>query len=579
MEKQTELRQLLISIDRKGYPAYKQTRGRWDFGTYVLSIDHVQGDPFASPSKVSVTVKGEKAGFPAPFYQEENRRIALQDLVLRAFAGELSSGKRHYAGSGKSGLVTTSVPGQEILERSAVSIHSRTGDVVLRFEVGFPANGRTINSRELIRILFDELPPWLEKCLFYRNLGQEKVKRSMDLADDQAFIRRELSKRHLTAFVADGSVLPRESGISDRPMKHAVPFVSPPSLEEVLELPHRGRVRGMAVPRGITLIVGGGYHGKSTLLGALERGVYNHIAGDGRELVITDRSAMKIRAEDGRSIWKTDISLFIHDLPNKKETTVFETPDASGSTSQAANVIEAMEAGTSLLLIDEDTSATNFMVRDELMQMVISRDKEPITPFITRIRFLYEKAGISTILVAGSSGAFFGKADCVIQMDNYLPRDITGQAKAAWTAYRKTAGADQKELAEKEEDSGLSQGLPLFENRKPSPDTGLLRGEGRIRVKIPSKDNFLIERDEVILRGVEQIVDKEQTASLAYILKYLQLHIFDGKTSVRQAVDWIEDLIRAKGLEVLFDGACIANGLAAPRREEVFAMIDRWRRL
>ncbi len=212
-------------------------------------------------------------------------------------------------------------------------------------------------------------------------------------------------------------------------MMGAVRFQAPLSLRVSMELPFHGTLTGMGIPQGITLIVGGGYHGKSTLLKALEMGVYNHVAGDGREYVITDDTAVKIRAEDGRSIKCTDVSMFINPLPNGKDTKQFSTEDASGSTSQAANVIEAMEAGTGLFLIDEDTSATNFMIRDELMQRVVHRDAEPITPFIDRIEELYQNYGISTILVAGSSGSYFHKADVILQMEQYVPKDITEFAK------------------------------------------------------------------------------------------------------------------------------------------------------
>ena len=182
-------------------------------------------------------------------------------------------------------------------------------------------------------------------------------------------------------------------------------------------------------PRVLTLIVGGGYHGKSTLLQAIERGVYNHIYGDGREWVVTDPTAVKIRAEDGRRIENVDISSFIHNPPLNKNTEEFSTENASGSTSQAANIVEAVEAGTQLILFDEDTSATNFMIRDERMQRLVSNEKEPITPFIDRVRELYEDHNISTIMVMGGSGDYFEVADTVIMMDNYLPEDVTMDAK------------------------------------------------------------------------------------------------------------------------------------------------------
>ena len=308
-------------------------------------------------------------------------------------------------GSGKSGLISISRCGQQVLERTALEMNERR--ILVRFEVGFPANGRTINAPELKKILFDYIPQCVKKALYYKSLNSQTVRKVTELAQDQTYIREELKKRNLAAFVANGSILPRESGVSDKPMKKAVVFESPKSMEIELDLPYRGKVRGMGIPRGITLIVGGGYHGKSTLLKALELGVYNHIAGDGREYVITDDTAMKIRAEDGRAVSHVNISPFINHLPNGKDTVDFSTEDASGSTSQAANVVEAVEAGAGELLIDEDTSATNFMVRDALMQSVIAREQEPITPFIEQARKLYEEKGISVILVAGSSGAYF----------------------------------------------------------------------------------------------------------------------------------------------------------------------------
>lgn len=333
MQSQTELKNLLQRIDHKGYPAYKDTKGSYDFRNYMLSIDHVQGDPFASPSKVSVHIKGNQAKFPAELYQSQCRRIALADHLLRQFGRELEKVSFQAKGSGKSGLLSVSRCGQEVLERTACRIDAKNGDIALRFEVGFPANGRTINARELEKIFFDLLPQAVSRSMYYSAFDAKIVKKVTDLAEDQQYIREQLKEKKLVAFVANGSILPRESGISGRPMKEAVKFQSPVSLEVEFNLPHYGTIRGMGIREGITLIVGGGYHGKSTLLKALELGVYNHIAGDGREYVITDASAMKIRAEDGRSIRKVDISMFVNNLPNGKDTVGFCTEDASGSTS------------------------------------------------------------------------------------------------------------------------------------------------------------------------------------------------------------------------------------------------------
>ena len=428
---------MLRAVDHKSYPAYKDLRGTYSFGSFTLGIDHVQGDPFASPSRLSVQIDGAKAAFPPAYYKEKHCRIALQDYLNRLFFQEIEKYTFKAKGSGKSGLIAVSRCGQEVLERSAVTIRPSDGQLLVRFSVGFPANGRTINASQLERILFEFLPACVTAVLFYRRLPTAKVQSVIHLAEDQQFIRTQLEPLGLCAFVANGSVLPRQSGVSDRPMKDGIPFVSPKSMEVTLNLPHRGPLSGMGIRKGITLIVGGGYHGKSTLLEALELGVYNHIAGDGREYVITDDSALKIRAEDGRSIKKTDISMFINNLPNKKDTHAFYSEDASGSTSQAANVIEGMESGAKVFLIDEDTCATNFMIRDELMQRVVCRDEEPITPFIERARFLYEKCGISSVLVAGSSGAYFYIADTILQMDRYVPKDITAVSYTHLDVYKR----------------------------------------------------------------------------------------------------------------------------------------------
>ena len=417
MKSADDLKQLLQNIDRKSYPAYKGTKGVYRFGKYALGIDHVQGDPFAAPSSLHIEVSGKVAAFPERLYDETWKRIALEDYLIRQFGAAIGKYSFQAKGSGKSGIISVTRCGQEILKRSACEINPENGNISMRFEAGFPANGRTINARELSKILFDYLPECVESSLFYARQDKKKVERVMELSVDQQYIREQLKEQGLVAFVADKAVLPRESGVSAKPMKGAVPFASPESMKVTMDLPYAGKITGMGIKKGITLIVGGGYHGKSTLLKALEMGVYPHIAGDGREYVITESDAVKIRAEDGRSIKDTDISMFINDLPNGKDTKTFSTEDASGSTSQAANVVEAMEAGAAALLIDEDTSATNFMVRDELMQRVIHRDMEPITPFIERMRDLYENQGISTILVAGSSGAYFQVADVVIQMD------------------------------------------------------------------------------------------------------------------------------------------------------------------
>lgn len=555
MKTAEELKQILNRIEGRPYPAYKDTRGIYSFGPFLLSVDHVQGDPFAAPSDVSVLVK--QPGFPKEILQSRQTRIAAQDMILRFFGQALNQAAVRGKGSGKSGRLSVTRPGQEILERTSCHI-SEDGAIRVRFNIGFPANGRRILARELERILFVTVPEVVNKSLIYRNYTpkmKEQLEEAWKLAADQSAIREQLDALGLAAFVADGSILPRESGVSQKPMKDAIPFEAPASLRVEVDTPWRGKLTGLGIRKGITLIAGGGYHGKSTLLEALERGVYDHIAGDGRELVITDATAVKSRAEDGRSVQDVNISGFITNLPNGKDTEAFSTEDASGSTSQAAGLAEALEAGARTLLIDEDTSAANFMIRDNLMQEVVHGDQEPIIPFVDRVRELRDSKGVSTILVAGSSGAFFDKADTVIQMDQYIPRDITEKAREAAKNYT---------FKEKE-------------NLRPFDSTSTrivhkAKESERSRVRSRGMDTISIDRQDIDMRYVEQLVDPEQLAAIGQLLRLANREIVDDRKTLSEVVSALQKRMESGGLDETVRG----HG-AAVRPQELFAAFNRQR--
>lgn len=568
----TDLQNTLRSINHKSYPAYKSLKGCYQFDRYLLSIDHVQGDPFASPSHVSVKISHKDAGFPTAYYKDHVTKVALSDYLTRQFEQQINHYTFRAKGSGKSGLISISHCGQEVLWRTACEI--TPASITARFFIGFPANGRTINSPELEKILFEFLPVCVQKVFFYRNINKKQLEETIFLAEDQTYIRQQLQKRSLVAFVADGAILPRESGVSSKPLKNSVPFTSPESLRISMDLPHKGTITGMGIPRGITLIVGGGYHGKSTLLNALELGIYNHISMDGREYVITDETALKLRSEDGRFVKEVDISLFINDLPNKKDTHCFSTEDASGSTSQAAGIVEGLEAGSNVFLLDEDTSATNFMVRDAFMQQVIQREKEPITPFLERARDLYENSGISTILVAGSSGAFFHIADTIIQMDNYLPVDITHSTKELCRHYPLTASNPSP--------FSLPQSCRIMTKHAETTSRfsrGSHEASERLKIKVHAKDSFTLGRQEIDLRYVEQLIDTEQTAALGLLLKYAVEHLIHDRRTVSDIVHFLDANLREKGFSFFLEGSHIPCGYAVPRIQEIFSCFNRYRRL
>lgn len=559
MKNLSDLKRELEKIDGRGYKTYKTLEGQYSFEDYILSIDHVQGDPFASPSRIRVIVNSNN-NFPKNLFDEKYKKITICDFLTRLFSKNIYKYGEKVFGSGKSGLIEISKCSQKVIERTSIIINNEK--IEARFYVGFPARGRSVLSKELEKILFNIIPNIVKNTLIYNNINIKALNDKLKLLEDQEFIRKQLKDKKLIAFIANNSILPRESGISQKPLKDGKKFISPKELEVEFNTPNRGLIKGMGIPEGITLIVGGGYHGKSTLLKALELGVYNHIEGDGREFVITDNTALKVRAEDGRAITKTDISLFINNLPNGKDTKKFYTENASGSTSQAANIIEGIESGTKLFLIDEDTSATNFMIRDSVMQQLVSKDKEPITPFIDVARSLYKQKGISTILVAGSSGDFFDIADLVIQMDNYEPYEVTKKAKA------------------------LSRGITnVNENLKVDIDFNRVILKGTIesspkgvKVKTLGKDGISINKENIDLRAVEQIVDNEQLNTIGAIMKYAENKLMGKNLTLAQIADNITEELKNNliGIENIKGGY---GSFAIVRKQEIMCAYNRYRKI
>lgn len=560
-----DLKNILQRIDGRGYKAYKDIRGHYNFGTFTLIIDYVQGDPFASPSRVRVMVDQKTAAFPEDTYSSKSREIGLRDFLTRGFNIACMKWVNGHRGIGKGGIIAMDRPGQEVLERTSIFVTSET--VEARFIMGLPAFGRRIAGRHAQDMFFQEIPQIVESSLLFTSVDARKLYEHIETVEDADFLRDQLDGLDLVGFVADWSILPRISGIDPKPLRGdgVVSFESPESLRVEVDLPNRGKISGMGIPKGVTLIVGGGYHGKSTLLSALELGVYNHIPGDGREMVVTDPTTVKIRAEDGRNIEKVDISPFINNLPFGKGTKDFCSEDASGSTSQAANIIEALEVGTGVLLIDEDTSATNFMIRDHRMQELVSKDREPITPFLDKVRQLSEQKGISTILVIGGSGDYFDVADHVICMVDYVPQDETQKAKEIAERFR----------AERKQEGGMNFGV--IRTRVPVPES-FDASRGKRDVKISSKGLHTIAfgTHTIDLGAVEQLVDVSQTRSIGDALHYATAFM-DGKRTIKEVTQRIMEEVGKHGLDVLSSRP--VGDYARFRPQELAAAMNRLRTL
>lgn len=573
-----DLKSVLARIDGRGYKAYKDIQGDYAFEGGVLSVDYVQGDPFASPSKVRVRLHAGTAGLPSDLHGSRVRRTALEDFLARRVRLALRKQGSRDRGIGKSGLMLIDAGGQEVLERSAVRVSTEW--VEARVEVGLPAAGRRVLGRQAAEMLCGDLPELTRGALGWTEEAEAEGRPFVECVENQEAIRSGLRERGLVAFVADGSMLPRESGVSDRPLspEKGLAFESPQELRVSFDLPNpdsrytdeRGAVTGMGIPGGVTLIVGGGYHGKSTLLRAIERGVYPHVPGDGREYVVTRPDAVKVRAEDRRRIERVDLSALIGNLPNGQSTVAFSTEEASGSTSQAAGIIESLEAGSRLLLVDEDTAATNLMVRDARMQRLVNRESEPITPLLDRIRELYEEHGVSSLLVMGGCGDYFDVADQVILMRGYRPEEATSRAREV-----------AEELPTRR---GFGEGEPLKlpAGRVPDPRSiNPLKGKGKVKIEAEGVDGIRFGNETIDLRAVEQVADASQLRAVGRAL-YLAAREFMGEErTLPEILDRLEKLIDAETVDRLggFGGGKHPGNLSRPRRFEIAAALNRLRSL
>lgn len=599
-----ELTSHLHAIDGRSYAAYKAIVGRYRSPLgWVLYIDRIQPDPYAPPTAIRVVLPLALTGADARLtgftprltgadtrptganetLTEANepltvtnshltasptRAVALRDYLARTLR-ELLKGQ----------AISIAPAGQEILERSSVNLHETWQDdfstpafnapgpyLELRLRWSLPAFGREIAGRQAARNLNLDLARAVAGLdLRESELGAEAWKHCQ-VAEDHAALQEILVERGWVAFLADGANLARRSGVSQLPLEGGVPLTAPETLAQTVQLPHAGVVRGTAIPAGVTVIAGGGYHGKSTLLNAIARGIYPHIPGDGRELVATVPEAMAVRAADGRAVTGVDLRPFISHLPGRDaDPAQFTTANASGSTSQAASIMESLELwgqpAQAALLLDEDTCATNLLIRDQRMRALVSSEREPITPLVDRIRALHRERGISTLIVMGGSGDYLDVADQVLIMDSYRLVDATAQARQVCDSQPRV-------------DTSLPD-FPLPAQRLPQSPEAKRRGPSRTRAL--GTQRLVLDRHEVDVADVSGLVDEGQALAVAWALRALLERHFDGRTSLSQALAQVAKRLDDVGLDAL--GEAHPAFLVRPRLVDVGAAVNRLRSL
>ena len=592
-----ELTSHLHAIDGRSYAAYKAIVGRYRSPLgWVLYIDRIQPDPYAPPTAIRVVLPLALTGADARLtgftprltganetLTEANepltgtnshltasptRAVALRDYLARTLR-ELLKGQ----------AISIAPAGQEILERSSVNLHETWQDdfstpafnapgpyLELRLRWSLPAFGREIAGRQAARNLNLDLARAIASLdLRESELGAEAWKHCQ-VAEDHAALQEILVECGWVAFLADGANLARRSGVSQLPLEGGVPLTAPETLAQTVQLPHAGVVRGTAIPAGVTVIAGGGYHGKSTLLNAIARGIYPHIPGDGRELVATVPEAMAVRAADGRAVTGVDLRPFISHLPGRDaDPAQFTTANASGSTSQAASIMESLELwgqpAQAALLLDEDTCATNLLIRDQRMRALVSSEREPITPLVDRIRALHRERGISTLIVMGGSGDYLDVADQVLIMDSYRLVDATAQARQVCASQPRV-------------DTSLPD-FPLPAQRLPQRPEAKRRGPSRTRAL--GTQRLVLDRHEVDVADVSGLVDEGQALAVAWALRALLERHFDGRTSLSQALAQVAKRLDDVGLDAL--GEAHPAFLVRPRLVDVGAAVNRLRSL
>uniref|UniRef100_UPI0025D44C9A ABC-ATPase domain-containing protein n=1 Tax=uncultured Actinomyces sp. TaxID=249061 RepID=UPI0025D44C9A len=554
----------LHALDGRSYAAYKAIVGRYRAPAgWFLHIDRVQSDPYAPPTRIHVDVPTDLHGLElldeADLLADVDRRLAVGDFLTR----ELHAGFRGTA-------LSIASPGQEILQRSSIIVRpDETGErpgwvLEVRARLALPAQGRSIQGHEASRIVGRDLVRELEEAMDLTGERGDRLVRHIATLEDHRALTAAVAVNGWVSFLADGSVLPRRSGVSDEPLTGGVALESPDSMAATVELPHAGTVRGTVVGAGVNVIVGGGYHGKSTLLSAIERGVYPHVPGDGRELVATVPDAVKVRAADGRAVTGVDLTPFISHLPAGRDTASFTTRNASGSTSQAASIIEAVEAGSTVLLLDEDTSATNLLIRDSRMRELVAADREPITPLVDRITALFRQRGVSTVMVMGGSGDYLDVADRVLLMDAYHLRDATEQA-------HRIVADQPRPLTELEDFAAPRQRVP-----EPAPPR---TRRGPVRTRAHGTSTLVLDREDVDISDVGGVTDPGQAEAVAYALRALLEQRFDGVSPLRECLDDLEALLDDEGLDALTDERERPAFLVRPRMVDVGAAVSRYRKL
>ena len=558
MKNKDELYSKIDQINQQDAKQLQQLIGDYDFSRYVLKISRIDEPAETQHSLLVVSVPHFIAGFPLKLIETPVGRTALEDLLTRKVAEEIDKISAYDEDGISRRRLHITRPGQKILPRSSLVVTEEY--VEARIYVRLPLRDGRILGGDMKTLFFEILPRVVNAALIFCNLDEDEITAAVNLMNDADHVRHLLATRGWVSFVADHARLSRV-GDSDQPdLERAIPLVVDEALARNVDVPHAGALRGFGVPAGLTLILGDAYSGRAELMHAIGDGIYNHVAGDGREMVITVPDAVYVKAEPGRSVQRVDISAFVR--PTGANPAAFTNIHADACAAQAASTIEALEVGARALLFEESDSAVEFLTRDARLGDLMPEADRTITPLSVLARRIVDQLGVS-LVIAGSSTItdFIPVADTILRIANYKVSDVTQQAKALVAPPATApAGADVSALIAKKRSVVPSSIDPSA-------------GRSELRIETEGMYQLHFGRNTIDLHGVVQLADEDQTRTIGRILYYAKTHYMDETHPISELLDSVDQDLSTEGLETLT--RVLQGDLARPRRFEIAAALNR----
>jgi len=562
MKDRKEFYGLLAEIDGKPFAEYERLIGDFDFARYVIKCSKIETAADGEFPVFNIRVPQSIAELPGHLYDSPVRRTALEDLLTRNLCAAAAQIARFNESGWARRNIMVAEPGQKILPRTSVLVTKEYIDARIRIAMPykvFSSGERLVDGEMARKVFFEDLPEVVSTSLFCCNLDLAEAEEFVNGMEDADRVRQSLSTLGLVSFVGEGSLLAREQD-SDLPdYDRFIPFEVAEATCTEIEVPNAGKVTGLGISAGLTVVLGDAANGRKDFMSALAAGVFNHIPGDGREGVVTVSDAVQIAADRGRNVQEVNITPFLSESEYGNPAS-FSTPAADSFISQAASVIEALEVGARVLIVDENSSAPAFLTTDARIAGLLG--STPRTSLAQRARQIVDELGIS-LIVGGENlvAEYIPVADTVLKVEGFQVTDITEQAKAL-------------NLAVPPEAPAVNLAPMLARSRWIMPSS--------IDAAVGSKDQVIeaidlnaiqYGRSVIELDSVSQIADESQTLTIGLLLYYAKLRYMQEGYPLREMLDMIDRDLSSEGLGTIVRD--LRGDLARPRRYEVAAALNR----